>query len=150
MKADPRAALSRRKLLGALALTLTGTSAVAAPALRLGLPRRKSTATSAPSMRPVALADAELEQWSQRVGTHFRIRGEAGISRITLVEVRPLEPLGVHRGAATRDRAFAAVFTARGASLPAGNRMYPVSHPQHGEMNLFFGPAGDKLIAIFA
>jgi hypothetical protein len=144
MKAETRAAISRRKLLGALALTFAGTAAVAAPAAG----RRAARRSGSSGFRDLPLAHAGIDQWTQEVGTRFRIRGENGMSRIELVEVRPLGLLG--RRGAGRDRAFAAVFAARGGSLPAGGRIYPLSHPRHGRMDVFFDPATDKIAAIFA
>jgi hypothetical protein len=132
--------VSRRRLLGGLALAATATAAGAraSPALRLARGKGR---------QPVyALAHADVAVWSAQIGSEFRIRGEQGVQTLTLAEVRPLERLGGGKG---RNRAFAIAFTAKGP-LPAGDRAYPVSHPVHGSLDIFFGPSGDKLVAIFA
>jgi hypothetical protein len=130
--------VSRRRLLGGLALAATAAGAHAAPALRLARSKGR---------QPVyALAHADVAAWSAQIGSEFRLRGERGVQTLTLAEVRPLARLGGRKG---RSRAFAIAFAAKGP-LPAGNRVYPVSHPVHGSLDIFFGPSGDKLVAIFA
>jgi hypothetical protein len=131
--------VSRRKLLGGLALAATAAGANAAPVLRL-TPARRGT-----SFR--SLAHAGAEAWKQQIGAEFRIRTEKGVQGLILAEVRPLARLAGHKG---RDRAFALAFRSPGGSLPAGNRIYPLAHAQHGRLDIFFGPSGDRLVAIFA
>jgi hypothetical protein len=138
MKQAAAAPVSRRKLLGGLAFAVTAAGANAAPVLRLG----RGT-----GRRPVyALARADAAAWRAQIGSEFRIRGERGVQTLTLAEVRPLAPLAGRSG---RRRAFALAFTAKDP-LPAGDRIYPVSHTVHGSLDIFFGPSGDRLVAIFA
>lgn len=137
-----QAAVSRRRLIAAAGLALTGTAA-AAPALALA-PARTGARRPAP-LRP--LAHAGIEAWTDQVGSRFRVRTEKGVHMLELVEVRPLEKLA--RRGARRSRAFAAVFAAASGTLPAGGRTYPASHAS-GSLDIFFGPAGENLIAIFA
>ncbi|MEA3049045.1 MAG: hypothetical protein QOG84_881 [Sphingomonadales bacterium] len=138
MKQAAAAPVSRRKLLGGLVLAAMAAGAKAAPVLRLGGGKER---------QPVyALAHADAAAWTAQIGSEFRIRSERGVQTLTLAEVRPLGPLAGRSG---RARAFALAFTAKGP-LPAGNRIYPVSHSVHGGLDIFFGPSGDRLVAIFA
>jgi hypothetical protein len=136
MKQAAAAPVSRRRLLGGLALAATAAGANAAPVLRLG---------RGAGHQPV-YAHADAAAWTAQIGSEFRIRAERGVQTLTLAEVRPLAPLAGRRG---RRRAFALAFTAKGP-LPAGDRVYPVSHTVHGSLDIFFGPSGDRLVAIFA
>jgi hypothetical protein len=143
MKADQRAIVSRRALLGGLAVAVSASGAVARPAsagARLGPGQRRRSLRS--------LATAGYEEWSSQVGTDFQVRGETGITTLKLVAVRPLESAGRRGRRDLRSRAFAAVFEAPAGSLPAGNRRYPLSHPEHGRLDIFFGPAGERLTAV--
>jgi hypothetical protein len=131
--------VSRRKLLGGLALAATAAGANAAPVLRLAPAGRGTSFRS--------LAHAGVEAWAKQIGDEFRIRTENGVQSLVLAEVRPLGRLAGHKG---RDRAFALAFRSAGRPLPAGNRIYPLAHAQYGKLDIFFGPAGDRLVAIFA
>ena len=131
--------VSRRKLLGGLALAATAAGTNAAPVMRL------TPAKGATSFRSLAYAGAEA--WAQQVGDEFRIRSENGVQTLVLAEVRPLAQLDRRNG---RDRAFALAFRSAGGPLPAGDRVYPLAHAQHGRLDIFFGPSGDRLVAIFA
>jgi hypothetical protein len=138
MKQAAAAPVSRRRLLGGLALAATAAGANAAPVLRLG---------RGAGHQPVyALAHADAAAWTAQIGSEFRIRAERGVQTLTLAEVRPLAALAGRR---RRRRAFALAFAAKGP-LPAGDRVYPVSHTVHGSLDIFFGPSGDRLVAIFA
>lgn len=132
-------AVSRRKLLGGLALAATAAGANAAPSLRI------APAARGRSLR--SLAHAGHQDWARQVGARFRIRGENGVQNLILAEVRPLGRLDGHGG---RDRAFALAFRSAGGPLPAGGRVYPLAHAQHGKLEIFFGPSADRLVAIFA
>lgn len=139
---ESRAPVSRRRMLAAAALVVAGTAA--APALGL-TPRGGRRATALPR----SLRHAGLAAWSAQTGSRFRIRGEDGIHVLTLVEVRPLAAEGARPAGASRDGAFAAVFRSAGGPLPAGNRTYPATHAT-GDLDIFFGPSGDRLVAVFA
>jgi hypothetical protein len=134
--------VSRRKLLGGLALAATAAGANAAPVLRLAAPGRGT------SFRSLAHGDAKA--WAQQVGSGFRIRTENGVQSLVLAEVRPLARLGAAGRGKGRDRAFALSFRSTGGPLPAGDRVYPLAQAQHGKLDIFFGPSGDRLVAIFA
>ncbi|MEA3063101.1 MAG: hypothetical protein QOJ94_2882 [Sphingomonadales bacterium] len=134
--------LSRRKLLGGLALAATAAGANAAPVLRLG-PAGRGT-----SFRSLAAAGAAA--WAEQIGSEFRIRSENGVQSLILAEVRPLARLDGAGRRKGRDRAFALAFRSAGGPLPAGDRIYPLAHAQHGKLDIFFGPSGDRLVAIFA
>jgi len=131
--------VSRRKLLGGLALAATAAGANAAPVMRL------APAKGGASFR--SLAHAGAEAWAEQVGSEFRIRAEHGVQSLILAEVRPLARLNRRMG---RNRAFALAFRSAGGPLPAGDRVYPLAHAQHGKLDIFFGPSGDRLVAIFA
>jgi hypothetical protein len=131
--------VSRRRLLGGLALAATAAGANAAPVLRLAPAGRRA------SFRSLAHADAKA--WAQQVGAEFRIRTENGVQSLVLAEVRPLARLNRRNG---RNRAFALAFRPASGPLPAGDRVYPLAHAQHGKLDIFFGPSGDRLVAIFA
>jgi hypothetical protein len=131
--------VSRRRLLSGLALAATAAGASAAPVLRLAPAGRGSSFRS--------LAHADSRAWAQQVGAEFRIRTENGVQSLILAEVRPLARLNRRIG---RNRAFALAFRSASGHLPAGNRVYPLAHAQHGKLDIFFGPSGDRLVAIFA
>ncbi|MEA3035370.1 MAG: hypothetical protein QOH04_1132 [Sphingomonadales bacterium] len=133
--------VSRRKLLGGLALAATAAGAHAAPMVQL------TRAGRGTPFRSLATADAGA--WAQQIGAEFRIRAERGAQKLILAEVRPLGRLDGRRLRRGRDRAFALAFSMEGP-LPAGDRVYPLAHPQHGNLDIFFGPSGDRLVAIFA
>jgi hypothetical protein len=132
--------VSRRRLLGGLALAATAAGANAAPVLRLAPSAGRGTAFR-------SLAHADAKAWAEQVGAEFRIRTENGVQSLILAEVRPLARLNRRNG---RDRAFALAFRSAAGPLPAGNRVYPLAHAQHGRLDIFFGPSGDRLVAIFA
>jgi len=139
------AAVSRRRLIASAGLALTGAAAAGAPALALAAaPDGRGKPRPAP-VRP--LAHAGIEAWTDQVGTRFRVHGETGVHVLELVEVRPLDEIA--RRGARRSRAFAAVFAPASGVLPAGGRTYPASHAS-GNLDIFFGPAGETLVAIFA
>jgi hypothetical protein len=140
MKADKSSALSRRALIAILAAAAAAGTATAAPARRLA--RRAAT-----PRRTASLEHAGVAEWTEQVGSIFLVRGEQGPARLKLVEVRRLHARG---GISRRRHAFAAVFAPAGGALPRGDRTYPVGHSRHGRLDLFFGPAGDRLVAVFA
>ncbi|MEA3033047.1 MAG: hypothetical protein QOH86_1063 [Sphingomonadales bacterium] len=134
--------VSRRKLLGGLALAATAAGANAAPVLRVAPAGRRTSFRS--------LAHAGAEAWAQQIGAEFRIRSENGVQTLVLAEVRPLSRLDGAGRRQGRDRAFALAFRSAGGPLPAGDRVYPLAHAQHGRLDIFFGPSGERLVAIFA
>jgi hypothetical protein len=140
MKVDKMSPLSRRALLAEIAVAAAAGSALASPAGALAPGR-----TDKGSKR-IALKRGDLPEWQREVGSTFLIRGEQGGGKLKLVEVRPLHRLA-HAG---RSRAFAALFAPAGGAIPKGDRTYAVSHSRHGRLDVFFGPAGDRLVAIFA
>lgn len=139
------ATVSRRRLIASAGLALTGAAAAGTPALAFAAsPDGRGKPRPAP-VRP--LAHAGIEAWTDQVGTRFRVRGETGVHELELVEVRPLAKIAQRGG--RRSRAFAAVFAATSGSLPAGGRTYPAAHAS-GNIDIFFGTAGDKIVATFA
>jgi hypothetical protein len=114
---------------------------------------RKSSSDAARAPRPFgkqsAMAEASFEQWQSQVGSLFFASTEAGPMAIRLVSVVSLPIIGT-RPSALRKQPFEAHFETEGsASLPAGDRLYPVRHAGHGTFNLYFSAAGKTLKALF-
>src|SRR3954449_695627 len=109
MKQAAVAPISRRKLLGGLALAATAAGAEAAPAVRLARGR-----IAGPG-RP--LAHAGVEEWQRQIGSELRIRPGQGVQVPNPAEGSPRERLP--RRGRGRARAFAAAFRARSGPLPA-------------------------------
>lgn len=132
--------LSRRNVL----LGLTGgaaATAVLAPALSPGVGRkaRELAVRSGVGRRFLSLDNASLREWSEMVGSSFRVTGGYALK---LVGVRPLESSGARPWNLGRDRAFLAVFDVLGGMTMAGDLIYSARHPQYGEIPIFL-TAGD-------
>lgn len=141
MNSNRPAPVSRRTLLGALASAAAATGALAAPA-------RAKAATRLPRLTG-PLAHGGYREWSAQVGSEFHVRAEDGTKVLKLVAVKPIGEPSPRVGRGRRTRAFAAVFEPLGGTLPRGDRTYPLSHPHHGRLDLFFGPSGKQITAIF-
>jgi hypothetical protein len=134
-----RPSTTRRAVVAGLAAA-AGSTVIAAPARAL-----------APSG---ASAKSELEQWWALTGRSFRVAAENGPCALSLVGVRALPAKGTRPVACARPHAFAAVFEARTAAAPAGDRSYAVQHADLGTFPLFLG-TGDseagkqRFVAIF-
>ena len=147
MTTETSSRLSRRSMLAGFGLVFAAAGAIAAPALQLSWTRRPGTRGSwwdgaAPLHR------AGIGQWNREVGSEFAVEAEGGTVSVRLAEVQPLNSAGRKPGELGRDRAFAAVFEADGP-LPAGNRIYKVNHPEHGQMDVFFSPSAERMTAVF-
>ncbi|MEA3061038.1 MAG: hypothetical protein QOJ94_819 [Sphingomonadales bacterium] len=134
-----RPSTTRRAVLAGLAAA-AGSTAIAAPARAL-----------APSS---ASAKSEFEQWRALTGRSFRVAAEIGPCQLSLVAVKALPAKGARPTACARPHAFAAVFEARAAAAPAGDRSYAVQHADLGTFPLFLGggdpePGKLRFVAIF-
>lgn len=95
------------------------------------------------------LATAEAGQWRAALGELFLADTEIGRVMLRLVSVAPLsaDP-GRPRGLA-RNEGFTAIFMAVGGRLPPGNVAYRLNSTRYAPMDVFFGPATDRLTAVF-
>ncbi|MEA3034006.1 MAG: hypothetical protein QOH86_2022 [Sphingomonadales bacterium] len=126
-----RSSTTRRAVVAGLAAA-AGSTIIAAPARALA-PRSES----GPG------AKSEFEQWRALTGRNFRVAAENGACALSLVAVRALPAKGARPAACARPHAFAAVFEARTAAAPAGDRSYAVQHADLGTFPLFLG-TGDR------
>lgn len=143
--------IARRKLIVGGACALVGAGAIAVPALRAALGDGGETQDSAGTWwtpAQLVLSRAGFDEWGRQVGTAFVIRTETGSLSATLTAVKPLNSEGDRPDAVSRDRAFALVFNA-GRSAAKGDRIYPVQHPTHGDLNIYFSPSAGGLLAVF-
>jgi hypothetical protein len=138
---DTRSSLSRRHMLIASggAVAVFG-AAIAVPARASASPGPRGRSRT-PGLLPGArsLATAGHDEWAAQVGSTFAIAGAQGLA---LTAVRPLHSSG-RRPAGARGTAFVAQFDLLGAGPIAGDRIYTVSHPQHGPFQMFLTAAGD-------
>jgi hypothetical protein len=132
--------LSRRNLLAGLGLGVAAVGALATPALQLSWTRKPGAKGSWWDRQFTSLANAGADEWTRQIGAEFALAG--GIAA-RLAEVTPLRSPG-RRPAGLRESAFAVVFESAGATLPAGDRMYDVSHSEAGAMKIYFSACGDK------
>jgi hypothetical protein len=135
-------AVSRRQMLAAAAVGAVAVGAAAAPMLSLSWLRRDDRRfNSWWSRQSLALERSGIEEWTRQVGTGFLLVAEAGPLPAKLVSVKAFPSSGRRPRDVTRNRAFAAVFDVDG-TLPAGNRIYSLRHPQFGAMDVFFSAPG--------
>lgn len=142
--------LSRRKLLAGLGFGVAAVGAIAAPALQLSWTRKPGAKASWWERQFTSLANAGVDEWSRRIGTEFVLGGgvAAKLAQVTAMRSPGRRPRGL------RDSAFAVVFESAGATLPPGDRILDVSHPEAGRMKIYFSACGDacgghRLQAIF-
>ena len=150
MNREKSSRLSRRKLLAGLGFGVAAVGAIAAPALQLSWTRKPGAKGSWWDRQFTSLAQAGMDEWSRQIGSQFALAG-GGVAK--LAEVRPLQSSG-RRPDGLRDRAFAIVLESSGQSLPAGDRIYDVSHADAGAMKIYFSACGDtcggrRLQAVF-
>ncbi|HEX6376501.1 MAG TPA: hypothetical protein VFZ91_12375 [Allosphingosinicella sp.] len=124
--------------------------AIAAPALQLSWTRKPGAKGSWWDRQFTSLPHAGMDEWSRQVGASFALAGGVVAK---LAEVRPLGK-AERRPAGVRNQAFAIVLESTGQTLPAGDRIYDVSHADAGAMKVFFSACGDtcgghRLQAIF-
>lgn len=141
MSRENSSLFSRRNILAGLGLGAASVGALAAPALKLDWTRKPGTKSwwDRPS---VSLATAGMDEWTRHVGTEFSFAGQGGAVAARLAAVEPLNSKG-KRPRGLRDRAFALVFESTGAALPAGDRIFDVSHST-GSSKMFLSACGDK------
>jgi uncharacterized protein DUF6916 len=142
--------LSRRKLLAGLGLGVAAVGALAAPALQLSWTRKPGARGNWWNRQFAALPNAGMDEWSRHVGSTFLVAG--GVAA-RLAQVEPLLSKG-RRPSGLRDRAFAVVFESAGETLPAGDRIYDISHAEAGKAKVYFSACagqcgGHRLQAVF-
>ena len=140
---------SRRKVvigLGGAAVTAAGATTALSPAASDRA--RRVLAGNRFTRRYLSLAHAEQGAWAAQVGSQLRLDGGF---RLRLAGVRPLHSEGRRPAAATRDRAFVAVFDVLGGADMAGDLIYTASHPQYGALPLFLTATGNprRMLAVF-
>jgi hypothetical protein len=140
MTTETSSRLSRRGMLAGLGAAFAAAGALAAPALNLSWTRKPAARGSWWDRTSASLSHAGADEWSRHVGSEFSFDG-GGVAK--LVKVEPFATKGA-RPAELRDRAFALVFDAAKGSLPAGDRMYDVSHPDGGDMKIYFSDCGTQ------
>ena len=131
---------TRRRLLAGLGFGVAAVGAIAAPALHLSWTRKPGAKGSWWNRQFTSLAKAGMDEWTRQVGAEFALAGGAVAK---LAEVRPLPSAG-RRPPGLRDRAFAIVLESAGQTLPDGDRIHDVSHPDAGAMKIFFSACSDK------
>lgn len=140
MTREKSSRLSRRNLLAGLGFGVAAVGALATPALQLSWTRKPGARGSWWDRQFTSLARAGADEWSRQIGSEFALAGGL-VAR--LAEVQPLRSPG-QRPAGLRDRAFAVVFESAGGTLPPGDRIHDVSHPEAGAMKIYFSDCSDK------
>ena len=143
----PAKSLVTRRNVVAMSVGAAATGAVAAS---FGFTSAKFAAPASLSWwdRPtVNLATAGSSDWSAQVGSVFALTGEHGVLTAKLAAVTMFPAVGV-RPRGLRDRAFKLEFNLVSGALPAGDRIYSVSHPA-GPLQMYFSATDKKLLAVF-
>jgi len=129
---------SRRKILAGLGFGVAAAGAMASPALQLSWTRKPGPAGNWWDRQSTTLAHAGMDEWKGQVGSEFRLGGTtAKLRQVTAL------PSGGRRPPGVRDQAFALVFEASG-SLPPGDAMHDVVHPEAGKMKIYFSDCGES------
>jgi hypothetical protein len=140
--------ISRRKAMGVLALGVAATGVYAAKK-SVSKGRITTRIQSWWQLPPVNLATAGLSEWASQVGSVFEMDSELGTGSIVLQTVEPFRSLGVRPRDVGRSTGFATGFVSMGGPLPAGDRTYTLRRMGSPDLNVYFSPAGQRLVAVF-
>ena len=127
--------------------------AVAVPAITLDLTGSSTSTGDWWDRLFLSLKNGGYAEWTELVGSTFKLTGRTGGAELTLVEVRPFNSRSPRPESLARDRAFAAFFQPTGAA-PADDRTYTASHAKYGSLDIFMSPGAPagrthRMIAIF-
>jgi hypothetical protein len=147
---------SRRNLLLGLGGGSVAAAAIAAPVLQLALAKGGTAKTASWWDRTFSsLRDGGVQEWSALVGESFSLAAPGGATALKLIAVKAMPSTGLRPKSVARAQAFRAVFeTAASARVPAGDRIYELTHRAHSPLQMYMSPsvlAGKKaqLVAIF-
>jgi hypothetical protein len=142
-------------LLAGLGAGAVGVAAAAAPVLSLrGAPSTPARA-SWWDRTFLSLQSAGLAEWKGLVGETFNLATPNGSNLLRIVAVSAFAASGPRPVTLGRSQAFAVVFeTIAGPALPAGDRLYELTHPSYPALPLYMSAPtqlGQKsrLIAVF-
>jgi hypothetical protein len=130
---------SRRGMLVGLTAGLAGLGAVAAPALTLDLTDGSPTGDWWDRLF-FSLKNGGYAEWSEQVGTTFRLGGRGTATELTLVAIKPFNSRSPRPSSLARDRAFAAVFETTDPAAK-GDRTYSATHEKYGALEIYMSPA---------
>jgi hypothetical protein len=126
--------LSRRKMIAFVAAGTVAAGARAAAPLASVL---SNPALTSPLFRP--LGTLVFSDWTLMVGNSFTLITEDRLKLALVLARAKAMPVTGNRPASLRSQPFMTSFT--GPVLPAGNRVYTITHATHGSLDLFFDPA---------
>jgi hypothetical protein len=87
------------------------------------------------------LAELTLATWQEHLGSHFSLRlGDGKAEELTLIAAASLS--GGRPVTAGKREPYTLIFRASSREFLAPQRMYPLSHPALGELEIFLVPIG--------
>jgi hypothetical protein len=88
-----------------------------------------------------SLAELTLATWREYLGSHFSLRyGDGKAEELTLIEAANLG--GGRPVAAGKREPYTLIFRAPSRDFLTPQRIYPLSHPALGELEIFLVPIG--------